>query len=454
MSRKLSVSEFLQRHTSERAKSGAATDAIHYLLIEKLEADVAAATADLSHFASAPAEQRVEPGATIFVLFSGASAKSPVILGRRNDAEIQIDDPNVSRDQLRFDWNSRSRVLSVVEMGSHNGSKLDGRALAKDSPQPIREGEVLEIAGRYRAAVLSEAALVARLRPRAGLLASKVAIVTGGGRGLGRAYAQRLASEGCRVVVNDVGAAPDGTGFDSTVAAETVAEVERAGGIAIASCHDVSRRGEAEALFDMAEERFGEIDILVCSAGALHVGSSVLEMQDQAWDRMMATNATGTFVCLQTAARRMVKRGRGGRIITTSSLTAMAGSVCCSGYAASKAAVYALSKTAALELEPYGITVNTLTPMAWTRLTCGIPAIASIPYAAEVLSPEYVADVVLFLASDLSAGITGHVVDVGGPQIALHNMLQTAPSRPESSRWTPQELQRRWGAITGEVVQD
>jgi len=144
----------------------------------------------------------------------------------------------------------------------------------------------------------------------------------------------------------------------------------------------------------------------------------------------------------------MVAQKRAGRIITTSSLVAMTGNPGVAAYAASKAAVYGLSMTAALELAPHDISVNVVTPMAWTRLTNMVPAFAAIPGAEELLSARYVADVVLFLASDLSAGITGQVIDVGGPQVSFHRMQQTAPVKAGAARWTPQELRRRWDELT------
>jgi 3-oxoacyl-[acyl-carrier protein] reductase len=129
-------------------------------------------------------------------------------------------------------------------------------------------------------------------------------------------------------------------------------------------------------------------------------------------------------------------------------MAAMSGTAGLVGYAASKAAVCALSQTAALELSAHGITVNTLMPMAWTRLTETIPAIAATPKVEQVLSTSYVADVALFLASDLSASITGQVIDVGGPQLSFYRMQQSVPARPSSGRWTPHELLRRWHDLT------
>jgi NAD(P)-dependent dehydrogenase (short-subunit alcohol dehydrogenase family) len=349
----------------------------------------------------------------------------------------------------------------VSDVRSQNGTQLNGARLEPGAEVPLRPGDVLDIAGRYRATFLSAETLLRRLNDAAsgaavigaearssGLLKGKVAVITGGGRGLGRAYALRFAEEGCRVVVNDIGAPAYGPVADASVATAVVAEIERAGGTALASLHDVSSRLEVLALFELAQQRFGGVDILVCSAGVLHAGSSLLEMDAEIWDGLMAVNARGTFLCVQAAARSMIEQRRPGRIITTSSMAAMSGTAGLVGYAASKAAVCALSQTAALELSAHGITVNTLMPMAWTRLTETIPAIAATPKVEQVLSTSYVADVALFLASDLSASITGQVIDVGGPQLSFYRMQQSVPARPSSGRWTPHELLRRWHDLT------
>jgi NAD(P)-dependent dehydrogenase (short-subunit alcohol dehydrogenase family) len=207
-------------------------------------------------------------------------------------------------------------------------------------------------------------------------------------------------------------------------------------------------RAEVEALFRLALDRFGGVDILVCCAGALAIGPNVLELDDEVWERLMAVNTRGTFLCMQVAGRLMVEKKRAGRMITTSSILAMNGNPGIVAYSTSKAAIYGLTMTSAIELAPHGITVNSITPLAWTRLTNTIPAIAGIPGGEELLSPRYVADVALFLASDLAAGITGQVIDVGGPQLSLHRMQQTGLKLPKEGRWTAQELQRRWAEIT------
>jgi NAD(P)-dependent dehydrogenase (short-subunit alcohol dehydrogenase family) len=461
----VSLAEFIELHASEPTETFVADAAPYFLLIEKLGPSEGRATTVLSPDGDIRLQDTGASDILVFPVAVKAEPESAVTLGRAQDTDIRIDDPAVSKTHLRFRSDAGAAVTTVSDTGSQNGTTLNGSPLDQGVSYPIGDGDVLEISRHFRAVFSNSRSLHARLgsattaapQPRsrgpaggepAGILAGKVAVITGAGRGLGRAYALRFAAEGCSVVVNDVGAAPDGTGTDSTVAGVVVSEIESAGGVAAASLHDVSQRAEVDALFQFAKERFGGVDILVCSAGALHAGSSVLDMDADIWERLMATNARGTFLCVQAAARRMVEQKRGGRIITTSSLAAMNGNAGLVGYAASKAAIYGLSKTAALELSDHGITVNTLTPMAWTRLTSTIPAIAAIPNGEEVLAARYVADIAVFLASDLSTGITGQVMDVGGPQLSFYEMFQSAPVLPKDARWTPQELQRRWHELT------
>jgi len=465
MNREVTLVEFTEQHALEPVDAFVATQAAYFLLVERLGHSTARATAELS----TERERGLQDAQVSYLVFPVASRgqSAAVTLGRATESDIQLDSPAVSKTHLCFQSRGPADSPSVRDAGSHNGTTLNGTVLEQGVWYALSDGDILEISGLFRAVFSAARSLHASMLRRAatrgepsrssrspaagrhaGVLAGKVAVITGGGRGLGRAYALRFAEEGCRVVVNDIGAAPDGTGNDCTVADAVVSEIEQAGGVAAASLHDVSSRAEVEALFQFATDRYGGVDILVCSAGALHAGSSVLEMADEIWERLMITNARGTFMCVQVAARLMVQQKRPGRIITTSSMVAMNGTAGLAGYAASKAAIYGLSKTAALELDAYGITVNMLAPMAWTRLTSTIPAIAAIPNGDEVLSARYVADVAVFLASDLAAGVTGQVVDVGGQQLSFYKMSQSAPMLPRERRWTPQELQRRWDEVT------
>ncbi|HEY8942855.1 MAG TPA: SDR family NAD(P)-dependent oxidoreductase, partial [Polyangiaceae bacterium] len=249
----LSLSELAQlRRDGDSALT--AGDAPYFLVVERLEElqdhETLALTRDLvTSGAPAPTTARV---------FAVVGERPPWIhLGRSIDADIWLDDPTVSKLHLRF--RGDGQAMTVSDLGSQNGTKLNGTRLDSDQEAPLRPGDVLEISERYRATFVGAETLLARLervssektelgsRSGNGILAGKVAVITGGGRGLGRAYALRFAEEGCRVVVNDIGAPPCGLGTDATVAPSVVAEIEQAGGTAIASLHDVASRAEVDA---------------------------------------------------------------------------------------------------------------------------------------------------------------------------------------------------------------
>src|SRR2546422_9171109 len=153
-----------------------------------------------------------------------------------------------------------------------------------------------------------------------GLLDGKVAIITGSGGGIGRAHALLFAKEGAKVVVNDLGGARDGTGKGSTAAEKVVEEIKAAGGQAAPSYDDVSERAGAENMVKVALQNFGQLDILVNNAGILR-DKSLLKMDDAMFDLVLKVHLRGTYLCAQAAARAMVERQKGGRIINTTSVS-------------------------------------------------------------------------------------------------------------------------------------
>jgi 3-oxoacyl-[acyl-carrier protein] reductase/2-hydroxycyclohexanecarboxyl-CoA dehydrogenase len=242
-------------------------------------------------------------------------------------------------------------------------------------------------------------------------LKDKVAIVTGAGRGLGRGIALKLSSEGAKVVVSDVVEAN----------AQAVAdEINKAGGKAIAVKADISKRPEVEAMFAKAVSELGPIDILVNNAG-VNRDAALHKMSDEEWDKVISVNLTGTFYCLRLAAQQMRERGY-GRIVNVSSMSWL-GNFGQANYAASKAGVVGLTKTASRELAKKGITVNAICPgFIDTEMTRGIPEKAweimvSKIACGRVGSPEDVGNVVAFLASDDASYVTGEVINVSGGMV-------------------------------------
>jgi meso-butanediol dehydrogenase / (S,S)-butanediol dehydrogenase / diacetyl reductase len=255
-------------------------------------------------------------------------------------------------------------------------------------------------------------------------LDGRVAIVTGGGRGIGRAIALRLAREGAAVLVADLG---------TDAADDVVAEIIGGGGRAASHAVDVRRPAEVEAMTDAAIASFGGLDILVNNAGIGAV-ARLLDTSEQTWDDLMDVNAKGTLLCSQSAARRMIAQGRGGRIVNNAS---GAGKIApgrdtpLGAYAASKHAVVALTKQLGLELAEHQILVNCVcagivdTPM-WDLIDrevaaiLGVPegevkagAVAAIPLG-RIEQPEDVAAFVAFLCSDDAAYITAQALNVCG----------------------------------------
>jgi NAD(P)-dependent dehydrogenase (short-subunit alcohol dehydrogenase family) len=282
-------------------------------------------------------------------------------------------------------------------------------------------------------------------RVRGSLLDGKVAIITGAGGGIGRAEALLFAKEGARIVVNDLGGARDGTGSSEAAAAKVVEEIKGAGGEAVPSYDSVTTLEGAGRIIKAAVDAFGRVDILVNNAGILR-DKTLLKTDEAIWDAVIDVHLKGTFLCTQAAARQMVAQGGGGRIINTTSVSGMMGNFGQSNYSAAKAGIYGFTRTAAIELQKHRITVNALAPIAKTRLTEDLPLFQS---AGATLTPEHVAPAALFLASDLCADRTGHVLAVAGAQVFIFKVVQSPGKfKDEGGVWTAEEIAEHWDAIT------
>ncbi len=267
-----------------------------------------------------------------------------------------------------------------------------------------------------------------------GLLTGQVAIITGAGGGLGRAYARLFASEGAAIVVNDLGGDRHGSGSGSSMADSVVAEIRDQGGQAVAS-HDSVVDG-APGILATALEAFGQVDILVNNAGILR-DKSLLKMTDEMWAPVLDVHLTGTFRCLQTIGRHLKEAGRGGRILNTSSVSGLIGNFGQANYAAAKAGIAGLTRVAAVELARSGIAVNAIAPIAKTRMT------EDLPHVSESLAPERIAPVALWLCSSLAEGITGRIFGAHGTHVFEYRMMPTPGVRLTDGDWTPETLTSR-----------
>ena len=279
-----------------------------------------------------------------------------------------------------------------------------------------------------------------------GLLDGKVAIITGAGGGIGRAHALLFAKEGAKVVVNDLGGDRAGGGRGSDMADKVVAEIKAAGGDAVANYDSVATREGADAILWSALSKFGKLDAIVNNAGVLR-DRSCLNMSDADWDLVENVHLRGTWFCAQTCARYFKVQGKGGRIINTTSVSGLMGNFGQANYSAAKAGIYGLTRTMSIELKKANITVNALAPVALTRMTEDLGMMQALPNAKELLAPEHVAPVAVFLASDLAADITGTIVGVQGPKVSLYKMTETSGATPKGDAWTPTELRERWNEI-------
>ncbi len=272
-----------------------------------------------------------------------------------------------------------------------------------------------------------------------GRLNGKVAVITGAGRGIGRAHALLFALEGARVVVNDLGCERDGTGRSD--AAERVAEeIRAAGGEAVPSGEAVGSFESATRIVETARAAFGGLDVLVNNAGILR-DRTILNMTEAEWDAVLRVHLRGTFTCLQAAARVMKEQGRGGRIINTSSISGLLGNFGQANYGAAKIGIHALTRIAAMELARYRITVNALAPIALTRMMQDLPGVAQTMTEAA-FGPEHIAPMAAFLASDESAGITGQTFGVDGNRLFTYRMMTShgVTKRGTEQPWTIDEI--------------
>jgi NAD(P)-dependent dehydrogenase (short-subunit alcohol dehydrogenase family) len=286
----------------------------------------------------------------------------------------------------------------------------------------------------------------------AGSLDGKVAVVTGGGRGIGRGVAMLLAAEGAKVVVNDYGVAVDGTQPSTGPAAEVVEEIRAAGGTAVPNFDTVATMDGGEAMIKQALDTYGRLDIVVNVAGILR-DRMVFNMTEEEWDAVIAVHLKGHFTTTKPASI-IFRQQRSGRIITFTSGSGLRGSSGQANYGAAKAGIAGFTRVVARDLGRYGVTCNSISPGANTRMTASVPQSARDARAARGIAaaprptvdteraPEQVAPMVAYLCTDDAWNINGQIFAVSGGTVSL--LYHPTPFRTifKEGTWTVDELRR------------
>lgn len=275
------------------------------------------------------------------------------------------------------------------------------------------------------------------------ICAGRVAIVTGGGRGVGRAYALKLAEHGAKVLVNDLGSSAGGLGSDTTPAQEVADAIRSAGGEAEVNTSDVADWTGARQMIEQAVDTFGRLDVLINNAGILR-DRMLVNMSEEEWDSVIRVHLKGTFAPTHHAANYWRQQQKAGatvdaRIINTTSHSALFANVGQSNYAAAKGGIATLTQVAARELSRYGVTVNAIAPRAQTRMTEGLRDYNTEEVARR--DPEWIAALVTWLASAESGSISGRVFEAWGYGFAVMESWQHGPLAEPSK--DPSELGER-----------
>ncbi len=289
-----------------------------------------------------------------------------------------------------------------------------------------------------------------------GRLDGRVAIVTGAGRGIGRSVATLLAGEGACVVVNDLGSELDGSGADRGLAAQVADEIGAAGGKAIGSDADISDHAAAEGLIAAAIGEFGRLDILVNVAGILR-DRMVFNMTEQEWDDVIRVHLKGTFNTTKFASahwRSLRDESAHNRIINFTSVSGLHGAPGQPNYAAAKMGIVGLTYSCAHSLAKYGVTVNAISPGAATRMTESVPTDRRrTRAAADEWSPDNVAPIVGYLATEQSGWITGRILHASGYEVALYNnpepLIRLIGTGPWDLDSLAAQVERSFGPLLG-----
>jgi len=289
-----------------------------------------------------------------------------------------------------------------------------------------------------------------------GALDGRVAIITGAGRGIGREHALLFASEGAKVVVNDLGGAVDGSGDDRTAAQQVVDEIKEIGGEAIANRDDVADWDGGKRLVEAAIEAFGDLHVLVNNAGILR-DRVLVNMSEEDWDSVVHVHMKGHFVPTRHAAAYWRERTKAGRevkaaVVNTSSTSGLLGNPGQTNYGAAKAGIAALTVIAAQELSRYGVRVNAIAPAARTRMTEGTPGLSDIvgkpsdPGTFDIWDPANVSPLVAYLSTE-GCPANGRVFFVQGGTIRTFQNWTMTDTLERQYRWTVPELEAEMVAL-------
>ena len=291
----------------------------------------------------------------------------------------------------------------------------------------------------------------------ANLLQDKVAIVTGAGRGVGKGVAHQLAEEGAKVVVVDLGVNVDGTGANQSVAEQVANEIREAGGTAVACAESVATMAGGENIIQTAIDSFEKLDIVVTCAGILR-DRMVFNMSEEEWDDVIAVHLKGTFTIVKNACI-LFRQQRSGRVITFSSTSGLYGNSGQANYGAAKDGIAGFTRVVSRDMGRYGVTANSISPSASTRMTTSVPEEARSLRASRGITsgssttlrgePEDIAPFVTWLASDESSHVNGHVFHVTAGLISLLNEPDPIKTIHKEGRWTLEELAKVFPATLG-----
>ncbi len=278
--------------------------------------------------------------------------------------------------------------------------------------------------------------------------AGRVAVITGAGRGIGRAYARLLAARGASVVVNDLGGSIAGVGADAGPAADVVAEIVAAGGVAFADQHDIATVGGAEALVATAVDQYGRIDVVVNNAGIMR-WAGMPEVDADALDAHLAVHVDGSFHTVRAAWPTMVEQGYGRIVMTTS--TGMLGLPTNLAYATAKGGVVGMMRSLSTAGAKHGILINCIAPAAFTRMAgpSGAEPPADDPMA-RLMAPELVAPMVAYLAHE-DCPVSGEIYTAGAGRFARLFIASTEGYVNVDGTPTVEDVAAHWAAINDEV---